>query len=137
MGRGCIQGVNDIFTVRPDIAKLMSRAKKLNGSNTPKNTSVSGTTMVYCTCSKGHTFVRKANKLSQIQRDKKGNIICPVCSGEEVQEGVNSFGDLHKELLEEWDWKKNTELGINPFKIRPGSNKKVYWKCKIIIFIKN
>lgn len=33
-------------------------------------------------------------------------------------------------LMEEWDWEKNGELGLNPEEITAGSNKKAWWKCK-------
>ena len=34
------------------------------------------------------------------------------------------------ELMAEWNWEKNNELGLDPNKITYGSNKKVWWKCK-------
>lgn len=34
-----------------------------------------------------------------------------------------------KELMKEWDWKKNNELGYYPNEIMPGTHKKVFWKC--------
>ena len=34
------------------------------------------------------------------------------------------------DLMAEWDWKKNDELGLNPSTITSGSNKKVWWTCK-------
>lgn len=33
-------------------------------------------------------------------------------------------------LMEEWDWEKNGELGLNPEEITAGSGKKAWWKCK-------
>ena len=33
------------------------------------------------------------------------------------------------ELMAEWNWKKNNELGFNPETLTLGSNKKVWWKC--------
>ena len=56
---------------------------------------------------------------------------CPYCSGKRVIPGVNSLFSLHPELIEEWDYEKNDLLGIYPDQIRPGSNKKVWWKCKL------
>ena len=34
------------------------------------------------------------------------------------------------ELMKEWDWEKNNELGFDPNMITYGSGKKVWWKCK-------
>ena len=33
------------------------------------------------------------------------------------------------ELMAEWDWKKNNELGFDPKVLTLGSNKKVWWEC--------
>lgn len=32
-------------------------------------------------------------------------------------------------LLSEWDWERNSELGIYPDELTSGSHKKVWWKC--------
>lgn len=33
-------------------------------------------------------------------------------------------------LMREWDWDKNTKLGLLPDELSLGSSKKVWWKCK-------
>ena len=33
------------------------------------------------------------------------------------------------ELMAEWNWEKNNELGFDPETLTLGSNKKVWWKC--------
>lgn len=133
MGRGVKRGVNDIRTCRPDIAECMDRFNDLLGivpNNIPECISVSGKAEVWCMCDKTHVFHRIANKMNHLQRDKDGCIICPVCNGSEIQKGVNSLGDLRKDMLAEWYWEKNNELGIDPYTISPYYNKKVWWKCK-------
>ena len=40
-----------------------------------------------------------------------------------------SLGDLYPVLVGEWDAEKNGEL--TPYDVKPGSSKKVWWKCKI------
>ena len=37
---------------------------------------------------------------------------------------------INSNLINEWDWKKNNELGLYPDKITLGSSKKVWWICK-------
>ncbi len=32
-------------------------------------------------------------------------------------------------LMKEWDWEKNNELGLDPNQLTSGSNKKAWWKC--------
>ena len=34
------------------------------------------------------------------------------------------------ELMAEWNWEKNNELGFNPETLTLGSNKKVWWECE-------
>ena len=33
------------------------------------------------------------------------------------------------QLMTEWNWEKNNELGCDPNQLTHGSNKKVWWKC--------
>ena len=34
------------------------------------------------------------------------------------------------QLMAEWDWEKNTELGLNPYETTRGSKQKVWWLCE-------
>ncbi len=53
---------------------------------------------------------------------------CPICSNQKVCPcGCNSLLQLYPELCEEWS-PKNT---ISPSDFRPGSGKKVWWRCKV------
>ncbi|MDB4515695.1 zinc-ribbon domain-containing protein [Akkermansiaceae bacterium] len=62
---------------------------------------------------------------------------CPVCSlkerGRKITAGKlkitadKSFASLFPNLLKEWDYTKNKKF--DPFKLRPGSEQKVWWKC--------
>lgn len=36
---------------------------------------------------------------------------------------------MRPDLLEEWDWEKNNEIGLDPYKLTVGSNKKANWVC--------
>ena len=33
------------------------------------------------------------------------------------------------QLIAEWDWEKNDEIGLSPNKATCGSAKKAWWKC--------
>lgn len=44
---------------------------------------------------------------------------------------IKSFAIENEELMQEWDWDKNNELGLFPDKLSVGSNKKVWWKCEL------
>lgn len=51
---------------------------------------------------------------------------CPICSGTVVTKAT-SLATLHPDLMADWDFQWNVD--INPEKIRPGSNQRVWWKC--------
>lgn len=51
---------------------------------------------------------------------------CPICAGKVVSE-MNSLGYNFKNLLEDWDYSKNS---LSPYDISYGSNTKVWWKCQ-------
>ena len=36
----------------------------------------------------------------------------------------------NKNLMSEWDWDKNSEIGLNPNTLTEGSNKKAWWICE-------
>jgi DNA-directed RNA polymerase subunit RPC12/RpoP len=48
-----------------------------------------------------------------------------MCSGRTTSELTN-IQVLFSDLMKEWDWERNN---ISPTKLRPGSDKKVFWKC--------
>ena len=61
---------------------------------------------------------------------------CPICvretQGERIIQGKLkkagiSLAEKHPEIIEEWDYSKNK---LDPFKLTPGSNKKVSWLCR-------
>ena len=52
---------------------------------------------------------------------------CGVCSGQQVQRGVNDLATLYPHLAKEWHPTKNSELA--PHNVSQGSGKKVWWKC--------
>ena len=61
----------------------------------------------------------------------KHNYGCPICHGTKVLTGFNDLFTCFPKLIKEWDFDKNSSLGIDPKKITSGSNKKVYWICEM------
>ena len=53
---------------------------------------------------------------------------CPYCKSRKTLTGFNDLKTLRPDLVAEWNYEKNGEL--KPELLRPGSNKKVWWKCK-------
>lgn len=52
---------------------------------------------------------------------------CPVCSNRIIIPGHNDLASLRPDLINEWDYDKNTEL--DPTHIAVRSSKKAHWKC--------
>lgn len=53
---------------------------------------------------------------------------CGVCSGWQVQRGVNDLATLQPSLAKEWHPIKNG--GLMPYEVTQSSNKKVWWQCE-------
>lgn len=51
---------------------------------------------------------------------------CPICAGKHVVNS-NSLATLRPDIAKEWHHEKN--LPLTPYKITPGSNTKVWWRC--------
>lgn len=43
---------------------------------------------------------------------------------------MKEFVINNEKLMREWNWEKNNALGFYPDKLKRGSNKRVWWKCK-------
>jgi len=71
--------------------------------------------VVKCRCKNGHVWNEQINRLVK-------RTYCPFCL-----KNYRSLSFLHPELLDMWDYDKNT---INPENICASSIKKVWWKCK-------
>lgn len=54
---------------------------------------------------------------------------CVYCSGRLAVTGENDLQTLHPELMKEWDWVKNGNLGLDPSKLKQTSNVRVWWLC--------
>ena len=74
---------------------------------------------VWWLCPKGHSY-----QMTVHARTSQGQG-CIFCAGKAFDE-TNSFAGKHPELLEEWDYSKNT---IDPNKVGTGSGKKAWWIC--------
>ncbi len=55
---------------------------------------------------------------------------CPICAGHKVQKEINGLSTTNPELVSEWDFDKNTQIGLDIDKLTKGSNKQAFWVCK-------
>ena len=118
-GRVPIVGVNDLFTVRPDLKEEwdFEQNKDINHLELKEGSHA----IVWWKCSKcGYRY-----KLSVKQRAKNQN--CPCCTNRIVVAGINDLATTHPEIAKEWNTTKNGEL--TPYMFTSGISKKVWWKC--------
>lgn len=112
-----LSGFNDFATLYPDLLKEWDFDKnKTNPHNVIKGSHLK----FYWKCKNNHSYIASVG--SRI----KGTG-CPYCAGQKVLEGYNDLATTNPELLEEWDYQKNT---IKPNEISSGSGISVWWKCK-------
>lgn len=51
---------------------------------------------------------------------------CPYCSNQKTLPGFNDLGTTHPDLLQDWDYQKNT---LKPSEVTARTNRKAWWKC--------
>ena len=113
-----INADNNLEKLFPIVAQEFHKNK--NGGLKPKNLSPGSHKKYWWKCNKGHEW--KAIIKSRTEQ-KTG---CPYCSGHLATKDTN-LKKLHPKIVKEWDFIKNGKL--DPSKLRPSSNLKVWWKC--------
>lgn len=123
--RKTLTGFNDLASQNPELLKEWDY--ELN-EKTPEET-------IYCSGAKVHWTCQKDSRHKWEEKpfnrtNKARNWGCPYCAGKRVLAGVNDLATTHSHWLEEWDYKKNDEININPTKLTYGSSKEAYWLCR-------
>ena len=91
-----------------------------NAPLTPRDVSTGSHKKVWWICEKGHEW--EATIAS-----RNAGCGCPYCSGHRVCKD-NCLETINPDLARDWHSTKNGSL--TPRDVTPGSNKKVWWKCK-------
>ena len=111
-------GFNDLATKYPTLAKERSER---NLPLTPDMVNEKSTKNVWWKCRTcGYEWK------SVVRARAKGSL-CPVCADRTVLAGYNDLATTDPELLDEWDYEKNT--GTLPTAVSRNSMKIVWWKC--------
>lgn len=118
-GKRVVKGINDLATTNPE---LIPEWDFEQNAISPYEITSGTHRKVWWKCPKGHSW------MTNVYVRAKMKCGCPICNHQIVDpESKNSFADLYPELLEEWDYEKNTR---DPFIILPSSNLIFWWKCK-------
>ncbi len=126
VGLGCpicsnqrlLTGFNDLATLFPEIKQYWDFEK--NDKTPYEYIGTQSQKSVWFKCEKGHSWIAKIADFYNGNR-------CPYCSNKRIEIGFNDLATTHKDLVEEWDFDKNT---ISPHHVTYGSDKKVWWICK-------
>ena len=118
-GRKVEIGFNDLASKYPNIANSWHPTK--NEDLLPTQVTSGSHKKVWWICEKGHSY-----QATIANRYYGKN--CPYCANVKVLKGYNDLASQFPAIAEEWDYSKNSET---PDNVLPGSNKKVWWKCKV------
>ena len=118
-GHRLMVGVNDLATLRPEIAVQWHPTK--NGELSPTDIIAGTDKSVWWQCEKGHEWQARINN-----RINGNN--CPICIGKKVLVGYNDLATVMPSIAKEWHPTKNKNL--TPQDVVAGSNKKVWWQCE-------
>lgn len=92
-----------------------------NGTRTPETISYGSKQRVHWRCARGHTW--EAAVCTRTSHHSG----CPVCSGRQVETGVNDLATTHPALARQWHPEKNSPL--TPQSVSAGSTRRVWWQC--------
>ena len=101
----------------PELAKQWHPTK--NGKLTPKQFSIFSRKKVWWLGKCGHEWDASVHA-------RTSGSDCPYCSNKRLLKGFNDLATTHPQLLQEWNYQKNT---IVPNEIFAGSEILVWWKC--------
>ena len=93
----------------------------------PYTVSYGSARKVWWKCNKGHSYLMGLNSRTTPGKAKQQ---CSVCAGIQIIEGYNDLYSKYPDLVKEWNYEKNEELGIRPKEVSYGSSKKVWWVCE-------
>lgn len=115
-GRRPIVGETDLATVHPNIIKMWSPRNKL----LPTEVTAASHKKVWWVCEQGHEWEAKIDTVTVM------GCGCPYCAGKRAIPGETDLATLRPDLMEWWDYGKNT---IDPRETTVGSHDKAWWKC--------
>ena len=137
---GCPYCNNDIISDKPNPSKsglnkthpglLKEWHPTRNGSLKPKDVTANSGKQIWWLCEKGHEWQEMPYYRSRGHK-------CPICGDDRYANLVKKAWEIPREksiaiinpaVAAEWHPTRN--LPLSPYMLSPGSNRKVWWKCK-------
>ena len=119
VGRTVVVGVNDLPTLRPDIAAFWDRS--LN-SFLPEGISPGSQKRAFFRCKLGHSFSRKVAEATR----RTSETLCFYCTSKKLLPGFNDVGTRVPELATWWDSDSNEK---EAWEVLHTTNKDWHWRC--------
>lgn len=116
-GARVVKGINDLKSIRPDLAKEWSKKNILK----PTEVSIGSHKKILWHGQCGHEW-------EAVVKNRVQGAGCPYCSHNIVLSGYNDLASRFPDIALEWDYEKNYPL--TPDKVTAFKNKKVWWRCK-------
>lgn len=116
-GARVVSGINDLASLKPEIAAQWSEKNKLK----PSEVSIGSHKKVLWKCKLGHEWEAPVKSRTI---NKTG---CPYCSHNKVLAGFNDLATAFPEVAAEWSDKN---LPLLPSQVTAFANKKIWWKCR-------
>lgn len=119
-GKLVVPGVNDLASD----SRLM---EEWDPSNTVDPTKITNRSWIECKwiCNKNkHSFLMDPGVRTNLGHN------CYYCSNQRILKGFNDLAFKRPELLNEWDYEKNSKIGLDPTEVAAGSQKEAYFTCR-------
>lgn len=125
-GRGCAVcagrqidvGVNDLATVRPELAREWDLAKN---SLRPTEVTFGSNHKIWWLCLRDHSYQ------AAVSHRSIGGTGCPYCDNKVVFTGFNDLVTTHPEVAKRWHPTKN--VPVEASQVIAGTAKKFWWQC--------
>ena len=108
------------MVIAADIPQLLQEWDYEKNTILPTEVTTGSHKKVWWKCKLGHSW-------EAIVANRSNGASCPYCSGHKVWPGFNDITTTHPDLVQEWDYEKNTIL---PTEVSAGSVRKVWWECE-------
>lgn len=115
-----VEPENSLAARMPELAAQWDVEK--NAPLTPEQVTYGSRKKVWWRCERGHSWLAMVKRRSQ----RTG---CPVCANRMIIVGLNDWPSRFPAVAAQWDAEKNAPL--RPCDVTPGSNKSVFWRCRL------
>lgn len=112
-----------LFESNPELEKEWDYEKNEKIGLNPERLTAGSNKKAFWICSLGHSYD------SYIANRTNHSTGCSVCAGQKILQGFNDLATTRPDLLQEWDYDLNNELGIYPDNVMRGSHDVVNWIC--------